>query len=155
MNVFLHHFQLTCENSVEIHFDGKTLQDLTGLQLVKRMPVIASYLGTEKLLGVPKMQSATGDGIAKAVYKVLQEWHLTDKVQAICFDTTSTNTGHTNGAAVLLEKLLNRSLFWAPCNHHIREFYLKAIFEMKVSTTSGPNVTIFKRFKNDWPTIDK
>lgn len=149
-------FQKTCENGLEIHFDGKTLEDLTGHTLFERLPVIASHQGSEQLLGVPKLERATGESIANAAFKVLEDWHITDKVQAICFDTTNTNTGHKNGAAVILERdLLKRTLFWAPCKHHIRELALKEIFQMKVGPTSGPTMAIFDRFKEAWPTIDK
>lgn len=123
--------------------------------MLERLPVIASSAGTEQLLGVPKLESGTGKSIATAVFEILKKWHITDKVQAICFDTTSTNTGHVSGAAVILEQLLKRTLFWAPCKHHIRELDLKEIFQLKVSPTSGPSASIFERFKNEWLKIDK
>lgn len=128
---------------------------MTGNDLFERLPVIATYHGTEQLLGVPKLKRATGESIASATFNVLEKWQITDKVQALCFDTTSTNTGHTNGAVVKLEGLLKRTLFWAPCKHHIRELALKDIFIMKLGPTSGPEPTIFGRFKDAWPTIDK
>jgi hypothetical protein len=34
---------------------------------------------------------------------LLRQWNLLDKVQAMCFDTTSGNTGHLKGACALLE----------------------------------------------------
>lgn len=130
------------------------MEDLTGKNLLERLPIIASHLGTEQLLGVPKLESGTGKSIATAVFETLEKWHITDKVQAICFDTTSTNTGHKSGAAVILEEKLKRSLFWAPCKHHVRELGLKDIFHLKVSPTSGPSASIFERFKNEWSKID-
>lgn len=123
--------------------------------MFERLPVIASNHGSEQLLGVPKLERATGKAIANAVFDVLEDWRITDKVQAICFDTTNTNTGHQNGAAVELEKLMNRTLFWATCKHHIREIVLKDIFLLKVGPTNGPSMAIFDRFKDDWPTINK
>lgn len=67
------------------------------------------------------------------------------------------NTGGTNGAAALLEKMLGRNLLYFPCRHHIFELILKEVFLIKVlkSTTVGPNIPIFNRFKKFWSSIDQ
>lgn len=139
-----------------IHWDGKILPELTGSESVDRLPVLSTQLGNEQLLSVPKV-GAHGNGfsIANAVHSVLLAWGIIDMVQAICFDTTSTNTGIYNGAAAILEKLLKRLLLWFPCRHHIYELILKAVFNLKVNPSTGPRVTIFDRFKEAWPGIDK
>lgn len=51
--------------------------------------------------------------------------------------------------------MLGRTLLWLPCRHHINEIILRAVFEIHFTKTSGPNVTIFKRFQDAWETIDK
>ena len=55
---------------------------------------------------MPKVASETGENEANAVYKLLKEWQLIDQVQAMCFDTTSLNTGRLNGMLVLKGELV-------------------------------------------------
>lgn len=42
-----------------------------------------------------------------------------------------------------------------PCRHHIFEIVLKGVFEVYWPVTSGPNVSIFGRFKTFWNQIDQ
>lgn len=140
-----------------LHWDGKLLPEITGNDKVDRLPIVVSQENTEQLLAVPKLSSGTGYEISSAVFEQINNWQLKDKVQAICFDTTSTNTGQTNGAAVLLEKLLKRSLLYLPCRHHIYELILKYVFLQKIlkSSTVGPDIPLLNRFKQSWHTMDQ
>ena len=79
------------------HWDGKLLPDLTGKELVDRLPVLASGLNTFQLLGVLKLASGTEETQAAAVHQLLEDWVLKHIVQALSFDTTATNTGQING----------------------------------------------------------
>ena len=97
-----------------VHWDGKLLQDLTGREHVYRMPVLVSDHGVNKLLGVPKLTGGTGENKAAAVYTLLKDWSVADHVKAMCFDTTSSNTGHRAGACILLEQKLERDLLYLP-----------------------------------------
>lgn len=121
---------------------------------VERLPVTVSSNGVEKLLGVPKCVDGTGKNIAKAVYHSLNEWNLTDQIQGMCFDTTSTNTGNIKGACLFLEELFGRKLSYFACRHHIYEIVLRQVFETKFGKTKGPDVPIFERFKKDWNKFD-
>lgn len=85
--------QLQVESVLTLGFDGKILQDLTGIGKVDRVPVVVSGVNTSHLLGVPKMSSGTGLNQAMAILKVLEEWKLTDRIKALTFDTTAVNTG--------------------------------------------------------------
>lgn len=76
-----------------VHWDGKLLPDLVGEATVERLPIIVSGIGTEQLLGVPKLPTGTGANQATAIVNTLYEWNLSERVKAMCFDTTSTNTG--------------------------------------------------------------
>ena len=137
-----------------VHWDGKMLSDLTGKELVDRLPVVVSGAGVDQLLGVPKMPSGTGDAQATAVAKVLQEWGLVNRVSAMCFDTTSSNTGRINGSCVLLEHKLDKDLLYLACRHHILELVLASVFkESSAAASSGPDVAIFKRFQQSWSYI--
>lgn len=139
-----------------VHWDGKLLPEITGNEKVDRLPVIISHNSGEQFLGAPKISAGTGREMAAAVYEQLLDWKIQDNIVAACFDTTSSNTGRLNGAAVLLEQMLERNLLYLPCRHHICELYLRAAFESKFgSTTSGANVPLFVRFQKSWKNINK
>jgi hypothetical protein len=137
-----------------VHWDGKILPNITNKESVDRLPIIVSGLCKEKLLGVPKLASGTGIQQATAVHNMLEEWGLASTIQAMCFDTTSSNTGSANGTCVILEGLLHRDLLYLPCRHHIYEIILRAVFESYFGATSAPNVLIFDRFKKAWLKIN-
>lgn len=63
----------------------------------------------------------------------------------MCFDTTASNTGFNNGACILIENLMGRQLLNFACRHQVtmRE------------PVNGPEILLFKRFKSDWPKINK
>lgn len=139
-----------------MHWDGKLLPEIQGTKKVDRLPVVVTQEDTEQLIAVPKLISGTGEEIAKAVFDQLDIWQLIEKVQGICFYTTAANTGTMNGAAILFERKIGRDLMYLPCRHHIYEIVLKEVFLKKVlnSTTVGPNVPLFDRFKSNWLTFD-
>lgn len=137
-----------------VHWDGKLLPALSGKNLVDRLPIIISAEGVEQLLGVPELISGTGENQAIAVYQALENWGLIENVQALCCDTTASNTGRIKGACILLEKKLERDILYLPCRHHILEIVLRSAFEIKIDITSAPDVPIFKRFQKSWPSIN-
>lgn len=85
--------ELEVAEDLVAHWDGKMLPDVTGMENVERLAILVTGLGTEQLLGIPKLPSSTGVAQATAVRKTLAEWNVTDRVKALCFDTTSSNTG--------------------------------------------------------------
>lgn len=141
---------------VVIHWDSKILTDITGKSNIDRLPVVATAPGIEQLLGVPSLTSCTGSEVSSAVYDILLEWSLEDKIQAMVVDTTASNTGRLNGACILLEQKLERQLLLLACRHHMYEIVLAGVFsESKLSVMSGPDIPIFKKFQKNWPNIDK
>lgn len=137
-----------------IHWDGKMLQDLIGRTMVERIAVLASYNGTSKFLGAPKVLSSSGANISDVVYQKVVEWGIADQVKGISYDTTASNTGKNIGAAVLLQKKIGQKLINLPCRHHIYEIVLRSVFEKKLSPSSAPNVGIFERFAKSWPDLN-
>ncbi|KAE9530083.1 hypothetical protein AGLY_011545 [Aphis glycines] len=127
-----------------VHWDGKLLPSLSEKKLVDRPPIIVSYKGIEQLLGVPELISGTGENQATAVYQALENWGLTDNVQALCCVTTASNTGRLKGACILLEQKLKRDILYLPCRHHILEIVLRSAFEIKIDIASAPDVPISK-----------
>lgn len=138
-----------------IHWDGKLLPSLTGMENVDRLAVLVTSGDIEQLLGVPALPNSTGREQAEAVYDVLCEWNLKDKVIALCCDTTASNMGYLNGAATLLQQKLERDTLYFPCRHHIFEVVLRSVFDTKMPSSSGPNVPLFKRFREFWPKIEQ
>ena len=138
-----------------VHWDGKIIPDSITCKRIDRLPIIVSSDECEKIIDVPALEDGKGVTIAKAVYKALYDWGLTDSIKALCCDTTAANLGCLNGAAVILEQLLNDSLLYLPCRHHIYEILLAEAFAQKLPGTNGPNVLLFKRFHDSWEEIDK
>lgn len=49
--------------------------------------------------------------ISSAVYDTLGESGIIDKITAFAFNTTSSDTGRSKGACILLEKRIKRNIF--------------------------------------------
>ena len=112
-----------------VHWDGKLMPDITGLEIVERLPIVVSGGGMSKLLAVPKLSSGKGETIATAVHEALEDWHLCDNVQAMCFDTTASNSGSKLGACQLLQEKLGKELLALACRHHINEIVISDVFQ--------------------------
>ena len=106
------------EKCVIVHWDGKILPDTTGeCLMVDRLPI--HITGTDipkkgesaQLLGVPRLtEGGTGRAQADAVISVLRDWNLESSVVGLCFDTTASNTGSSEGCCVLLERHLGKEV---------------------------------------------
>jgi hypothetical protein len=138
-----------------VHWDGKMLPALMSKELVDRLAVLVSGDGTMKLLGVPKLPNGTGQSEATAVFNLIQEWNLADRIKFMCFDTTASNTGVYAGACVLLEEKLGRDLISLACRHHIMELIVAKVFDTLMGPSSGPNIKLFQRFGEYWGSIDR
>lgn len=138
-----------------VHWDGKLLPDVTGTDKVDRLPVLVSGGEMSKLLGVPRLPSGTGKAMADAIVGCLDDWNIRDRVQALSFDTTSSNTGVNNGACTLVEKLIGRDLIHLACRHHMMEIVAEKVFAACNIPSTGPDILLFKRFKDHWQFIDQ
>lgn len=133
-----------------LHWDGKVLPEIAERKMVDRIAVVISQADSEQLLGVPKIENGTGTNLAEAVCGL-----MTQRIQAVCADTTASNTGRLNGACFKMEQFLGLDLLFLACRHHMYELILKTVFELKISSTSGPVVPMFNRFQQQWANIDK
>ena len=86
--------------------------------------------------------------------KTLDSWEIADKIFAVGFDTTSSNTGVHKGACTILQQLLGRQLLWLACRHHILELVVGAAFTQLFGDTKSPEVTLFKTLKTSWDSLD-
>ena len=157
------HYNETKENfepdvPLVVHWDGKMMADIAGSGNVERLSVLVTGRGVEKLLGVPKLPDSKGEAIATAVVASLHEWDASNLINNLCgmsFDTAASNTGSEKGACNLLEEKLGKELLNLACRHHITEVVAGSVFKIYFPTTSGPDVAIFKRFKQAWKNIKK
>ena len=123
------------------------MEDISGEEVVDRLPVLVSGNGVDQLLGVPKLSSGTGENTSAAVFKLVLDCGLLNQVKCMCFDTTASNTGRKNGACVSLEHKMDKDMLWLACRHHILEIVLESVVSTSLPASSGPNIQIFKRFK--------
>lgn len=137
-----------------VHWDGKILPQDDGTS-AERLAILVTGEGVEKLLGVPKLHSGSGDAAATAVFEALEEWGVHERVVAMCFDTTSANTGDNKGACTILQQKIGRPLLSLACRHHIHELVLEKAFSTCMGPSSGPAITIFSRFKDYWSFINQ
>lgn len=141
-----------------LHWDGKMMLDIQSSDESKaeRLPIVGSQCDSECILRVPKLPDKTGRSAALAVHNTLAEYGLLDTVQAVCTDTEASNTGNKNGSVVILEELLDRTLLYLACKHHMYELVLKAVFVEKCmgGQTKNPKVEMFERLKDKWNDFD-
>jgi len=80
-----------------VHWDGKIMADTTNKEdpksKVDGLAVVVTGRELEKTLGIVKLPSGTGTAQTSATHQLLELWSVTSDVVAMCFDTTSTNTG--------------------------------------------------------------
>lgn len=144
-------------NFLEAQWDGKLLPDSPdSKKKVDRVSILVTAPNDlVQIIDVPKLDHGTGVLQADSIYKALDNWNLTTLVEAVCCDTTNSNLGPKGGAAVLLEKKLNKDLLYLACRHHIMEVILKACFTLKTGATTEPEVPMFKRFQKEWDAVDQ
>ncbi|GBO44033.1 hypothetical protein AVEN_162617-1 [Araneus ventricosus] len=124
-------FQKEVLNVVTLHWDGKLLPALCAQKSKEEcLPIAISYGLKEQLIAVPRLNNSTGKEQAQAVWKVILDWNLEEKVQILSCDTTASNS--CNGACALLEQKFDREMLFFACRHHIYELVLKAVFKVKI-----------------------
>lgn len=138
-----------------IHWDGKMIEDITGHETVDRLPILVSGQGIDQLLSISKLARGTREASASAVYEIIMAWNLSSQITCMCFDITAVNTGLRNGACIMLEQKMEKDMLWLACRHHIMEIMLEAVVLQALGPSSGPEILIFKKFRNAWTNIDK
>ncbi|RXG72887.1 hypothetical protein Avbf_02828 [Armadillidium vulgare] len=104
-----------------VHWDGKLMATLDSKDTDDRLPVLVSGVNGTKLLGVPPLPSST------------------------------TKAGQHTAACVCLQRELDRPLLWFACRRHVGEVMLSDCWDsLNIEASSGPNISIFTRFKNHY-----
>ena len=145
------------QDFLALHWDGKLTKDCYGNKY-EALSVLVSGVSKYKqgkLLGVQKLERATGKAQAEASFDLLEVWNLKDEVKALVFDTTASNTGCNQGAAKTLEKLLDHKLFYHACRHHIYELIIGAVYTCLFGDSTAPEDPHFNAFQASWPKIEK
>ncbi|KAL4126010.1 hypothetical protein QTP88_010242 [Uroleucon formosanum] len=150
-------FKESAPNYVVVHWDGELLPDTKMRNTtVERLPIVITSTNIEQIINVPQLERSTGKEQAAAVCNALQEWGLCDIVQALCCDTTASNTGRLNGACILIEQKtrsqynisdLTKKAIGEICVFIIK-FYVKAWFTCPLPNKSpNQNLQFIKDMK--------
>lgn len=76
------------------------------------------------------MLNSTGKVQTETVWERLLLWEgVMDHVAALVFDTTGSNTGVREGAAIRLLGKFKRALFLFGCRHHVMELMAKVTMQ--------------------------
>jgi hypothetical protein len=119
-----------------------------------RFSLLANIDGTFYLLGIPALESGTGEQQYKAILQSCEDYGLTDKVKGICFDTIASNTGSKSGTNIRFSKYKDSILIELACRRHVFELHCKHFWEnVSAAKTSGPDNPLFKKFQQNWNEI--
>ncbi|XP_077155302.1 uncharacterized protein LOC143817697 [Ranitomeya variabilis] len=144
---------------LDLHWDSKLLPSVacgSVKTLEDGVAVLVTGKDFEHLLGVPVAQKGTGELIAEVVIQEVDRFALRDHIIGISFDTTASNTGMIQGACIRIEIEFGRPLLWLACRHHTHELILKGVFGNCCNIpSSGPDIQIFRKFQNQWNSVDK
>lgn len=66
---------------------------MKGKEKAERLALVVTGENMEKLLGIPKVESSSGENTAEAIQDFLRKWKMDDLVEIVSFDTTASNTG--------------------------------------------------------------
>ena len=134
-----------------IHFDGKTLFESNNEKKLKhdRLAVLATIDNESHLLGVTPVPTSSGEDQYNGVMKPLKEFNLESKIELLCFDTTSSNTGIHKGSLIRISTELNKYLILLACRYHVSKLRITHFCEaMTNEKTTAPDNFLFKHFKN-------
>jgi hypothetical protein len=72
-----------------VHWDGKIMKDTTGglNEKFNRITVVVTGLNTEKILGIPKASSGSGETQTVNTYNLLKRWNVDNEVVGRPFNT--------------------------------------------------------------------
>lgn len=133
-----------------LNWDGKPMPFLTN-----RMPIIISGEGVEKILAVP-ITDGKAELMTNTIHSVISDWAISDRIRALCFDTTATKTGSKGGVCVRLLQIFGRDLLHLACRHHVVQILLEAVFSTRIPEASqSPDITAFVRFRDFWQFVDE
>lgn len=114
-----------------------------------------SFQSKEQLFGVPEIRISSGKKKVMAVSKTVEMLGITDKIQTLCPDTTSRNTGRVNGTCTYLEKSFIRELRYFVSRHPIFKLVLRNISDLMMGATYAPDITFSTHLQKTKPNSKK
>ena len=156
------HFLARMPPRVVLHWDGKMLKDITGRVNEMEAILLSGYPEFEegKLIGIIPLvddegkMSGTGETQCNACITQVRDWGAEGVIVALCFDTTSSNTGRIRGAAIRLHSELGVPLLYLGCRHHIFELTAKRPCYALFKADPAPEAQLFKSFRDNWSGVD-
>ena len=156
------HFLARMPPRVVLHWDGKMLKDITGRVNEMEAILLSGYPEFEegKLIGIIPLvddegkMSGTGETQCNACITQVRDWGAEGVIVALCFDTTSSNTGRIRGAAIRLHSELGVPLLYLGCRHHIFELTAKRPYYALFKADPAPEAQLFKSFRDNWSGVD-
>ena len=146
-----------------LHWDGKLIDNVTGSK-DERLAVLISgspHYTEGKVLGIPTLTdeegnpTSTGESQFEACMKLVEEWDIRENICAMCFDTTSSNTGRHRGACTRLESGYRKDMvFWFGCRHHVIEPIAKVVWYLLFEDNQGPDKKTYQGGKDMWGDLD-
>lgn len=93
-------------------------------------------MSRSKLLNILKLNSDTGEAMANTVIESVSDWggSVTEGIQSLLFNTTTSNTGHINVVCKLIKDKIGRKLLNLACRQHILKKILEVFFATYVKT---------------------
>jgi hypothetical protein len=144
MDSFVH------SESYVLHYDTK-LVNPKGRDTEDRAAVLYSGGVHQQpyLLGIPKFASSKVKDVEAGMLKELDKYgiELADCV-ATCYDTTSSNSGHKEGAHFRIEKRVGHAILELECRKHVQERHVTHANKAVFGPTKGPQKAHYKGFKD-------
>ena len=146
-----------------IHWDGKLIDNVMGTKDEKLAVLVsgAPHFIEGKVLGIPSLvddennPTSTGEAQFSACLDLIDEWNVKDNICAMCFDTTSSNTGAHRGACSRLQRdYFEEKVLWFGCRHHVSELIIRAVWYTLFDADNGPENKAYQQVKDIWPDLD-
>lgn len=106
------------------------------------------------MLGIPIAHDGCAESHADKIIALLKEWNIENRVAGLGFDTTAVNPGIRNGVCRRLQRHFGKELINLAFRHHIHEIVLEGIFQVALGKSTGPEIDLFKRFRDEWEQLD-
>ncbi|KZS06415.1 Cc8K15.2-like protein, partial [Daphnia magna] len=100
-------------------WDSKLIKLVSGEKEERVAILVSSASSGPKIIGIPSVADLTGISQKNSLIAILDDWQIKQDVVALVFDTTGSDTGIRNCCVSLIEKDMNRPVFWLACRHHI------------------------------------
>ena len=77
-----------------------------------RLPILVTGENISKILAVPALPKGTASIEANSIKETLEDWGITDRISAMCFDTTAVNSGQRMGVINQLPRMIGKKMLY-------------------------------------------